>query len=410
MDGQPLTQRVGISDAGVTPDRRTQRDSASVASLAVVACRAKWLARFAAVALALAAGCGDGSDKAPASAASFQELRVSDAAFFPRDLSADGGTVVGSVEGGDVDFLWQRETGFVDAATLVGDASAQLRGVSRDGRVVVGISGDRAFRWTRTGGVVWLPTIDGQPSAAVDVSADGRVAVGEIGSEPVLWIGNGTPLRLASDDDEVTYQARAVSADGRAVAGVIFGETRRPFRWQASTGIVDLGDVPGGNVWSIQRAISGDGRTVCGQVVLDRHVGWGLASADPPRCFVYGTPFCWTETTGIVVLPEGPFEPELPADDCTGIGVFHLPVGVSHDGTIVVGSLGDRERGEVALRWDAGGPRAIGDLLAEQGIDLGGWRLTHIFGVSADGQTIIGAGVSPSGAGSGWIAVVPRSP
>jgi uncharacterized membrane protein len=368
--------------------------------------KGNWAMRFGAIALALATGCGSGSDHESVPAASFQELRASESSFYPVDISADGGTVVGRLFDLEVSLLWQEETGFVDAGTLLGDASAELRGVSRDGRVVVGTSGERAFRWTRTGGLVWLPTIDDRSSSAQDVSANGHVTIGSTGSEPVIWIEDGTPRRLVWDDDPEPYWAQSVSADGRAVAGTFLGGSRQVFRWQASTSIIDLAAVPGGSIGFHRQAISGDGQTVCGRVLLRERLR--IASSQP--CVVHSEPFCWTEATGSVVLPRGSFERYVPPDGCPGAAIVGQLVGVNHDGSIVVGSLGERERGEIAVRWDSGDPQAIGDLLKAHGIDLGGWRLTDATGVSADGKTIVGTGVSPSGDDGAWIAVVPRSP
>jgi hypothetical protein len=39
------------------------------------------------------------------------------------------------------------------------------------------------------------------------------------------------------------------------------------------------------------------------------------------------------------------------------------------------------------------------------GLDLSGWTLTEATGISADGRTIVGYGVNPSGDQEGWIAV-----
>ena len=66
--------------------------------------------------------------------------------------------------------------------TLGGNRS-EARGVSADGRVVVGWSYNaageyRAFRWTVDGGMQDLGTLGGSESWANGVSADGSVVVG----------------------------------------------------------------------------------------------------------------------------------------------------------------------------------------------------------------------------------------
>jgi uncharacterized membrane protein len=313
-------------------------------------------------------------------------------------------------DGGYAGIVWQRETGLVDFGARVGlgETPVYLYGVSRSGQVVVGCAGDRAFRWTRAGGLVWLAPNDGSPSAAFDVSADGRVAVGQLDRKPVMWVGEGGPTGLAADG--VRGAAWSVSADGRTVAGAT-NNSRRPFRWHASTGLVDLGSEPGTYGLLIAPGeLSGDGRKVCSRVVLAQNAALELAVTANPRCVEYPVPECWTETTGNRLLPRGTFAPGPLPHGCSGILIPNPPLAVSHDGAIVAGSLSDGERLQVAMRWDGGDPREIGALLAEQGIDIGGWELTNVTSISADGQTMVGTGISPSGAESAWIAVVPRSP
>jgi hypothetical protein len=51
------------------------------------------------------------------------------------------------------------------------------------------------------------------------------------------------------------------------------------------------------------------------------------------------------------------------------------------------------------MLWDAAnGMRSVQDvLLNDFGMDLSGWLLRQAKGISADGQTIVGIGVNPSG-------------
>ena len=112
----------------------------------------------------------------------------------------------------------------------------------------------------------------------------------------------------------------------------------------------------------------------------------------------------------MVILPEVPYEPTPDPGNCPNLAIFPGPADINHDGSVVVGYAGDGGEGDVAVLWDADGPHPIADLLAEAGVDLGGWRLLHAYAVSADGQTIAGVGVQPDGEWAGWIAVVPRQP
>jgi hypothetical protein len=60
--------------------------------------------------------------------------------------------------------------------------------------------------------------------------------------------------------------------------------------------------------------------------------------------------------------------------------------------------------------WDAvHGMRLIEQVLMDDyGLDLTGWTLTSVVGVSADGRTIVGQGYNPSGDLDGWIATIPE--
>ena len=68
--------------------------------------------------------------------------------------------------------------------------------------------------------------------------------------------------------------------------------------------------------------------------------------------------------------------------------------------------------GSEAFIWDAAnGMRNLRELLALQGDDVAGWRLTSATGISADGSTIVGYGLNPEGNDEAWVAqlnVVPE--
>jgi hypothetical protein len=64
--------------------------------------------------------------------------------------------------------------------------------------------------------------------------------------------------------------------------------------------------------------------------------------------------------------------------------------------------------GSEAFVWDAAhGMRSVKSVLASANVEVGEWRLDIAMGVSADGRTIVGAGVHPAGRGEAWRAVLP---
>jgi probable HAF family extracellular repeat protein len=93
------------------------------------------------------------------------------------------------------------------------------------------------------------------------------------------WIGGAT--------------ADAVSADGKVVLGArrVAGGTEA-FRWTAPTGIVGLGDLPGGALHSVPTAVSSDGSAV---------VGWGHWGSNLQTDI---EAFHWTQSTGMVGLGD----------------------------------------------------------------------------------------------------------
>ena len=120
-----------------------------------------------------------------------------------------------------------------------------------------------------------LPTGDNYYySTAQDVSADGSIIVGtakndDNKNEPCRW-ENGVKQYLgflpgASGDDNYSY-GRAVSADGSVVVGKGTNASGyiEAFRWTQETGMVGLGDLPGGTFYSEARGISADGSIVVG--------------------------------------------------------------------------------------------------------------------------------------------------
>jgi hypothetical protein len=100
-------------------------------------------------------------------------------------------------------------------------------------------------------------------------------------------------------------------------------------------------------------------------------------------------PFRWTQATGLVLLSS-----------TNGVAQA-----VSADGSTIVGSVA----GSGAFIWTAaGGVQSLSAVLTTDGINLTGWALLSASAISADGQTIAGAGVDPQGQSAAWIAVIPE--
>ncbi|MCZ8191916.1 MAG: PEP-CTERM sorting domain-containing protein [Microcystis sp. LE19-338.1B] len=154
--------------------------------------------------------------------------------------------------------------------------------------------------------------------------------------------------------------ATGVSADGCVVVG---SSTRTPmwtteaFRWTQATGMVGLGDLPGGSFSSSANGVSADGSVVVGI----SNIGNGNEA------------FRWTQATGMVGL-----------GNLSGWNSSSAS-GVSADGSVVVGTASDS--GGEAFRWtQATGMVGLGNL-------FGGY-LSRSPGVSADGSVVVGYSTS----------------
>jgi probable HAF family extracellular repeat protein len=160
-------------------------------------------------------------------------------------VSGDGSVVVGVADLIDdltstaQAFRWTSAEGMVGLGDLPGGAFASAaNGVSADGSVIVGNGrsalGIEAFRWTAAGGMVGLGDLPGGSveAGAFDVSADGSTIVGygtsALGREAFLWTSGGgmknlRQLLIAGGATGLSgwtlTQARAISADGRVIAG-----------------------------------------------------------------------------------------------------------------------------------------------------------------------------------------------
>jgi uncharacterized membrane protein len=222
------------------------------------------------------------------------------------DVSADGWTVVGSVQT-DCDYQAFRWTSDVGMALLdpVGCVASLAYGISADGSRIVGAryggENPEAFLWTADGGMVglgYLPA-DGasiypgeENSVAQDISADGSVVVG---------------------------------ISTAALDGPPYSRSREAFRWTAAGGMAGLGFLPG-NSYSNAKAVSANGSVV---------VGWALGSAVPGGSYLSNQKaFIWTEEGGLRPLYD-----ELLANGATGLDGWDLisAQGVSADGLWIVG-------------------------------------------------------------------------
>ncbi len=264
--------------------------------------------------------------------------------------------------------------------------------VGEAGAIIAGHPGFQAVRWEsdHTTGLGSLGSCGGTGlpgSTAYGLSSDGSVVVGgstsfEAESQQAFVFSKGRLSGLGDLPGGQFYSiAHAVSGDGSVIVGeATSSRGHEAFRWTRATGMVGLGDLPGGEDNSVAMAVSVDGSVV---------VGYGF-SAEGRR------PFRWKngEMKDMGEVKGGPIE-------C-------IADAVSADGSIIVGAGNRAADGSThtAFIWDAPhGMRNLRDVLVQQyHLDLTGWTLYSAGGISADGSTIVGNGRAPDGRGQAWIA------
>ena len=343
------------------------------------------------IVLAAAFACMFFSSAAAGSFVAQHRVSVTDNAT--RGVSLDGKVVVGSR--GFLASLWIDGVGFVTLPDRGNESS--VSDANQDGSVVVGRRFDnssiyyQAVRWTQGDSIVLGRGL------ASDVTPDGAVIVGrqDLGflfnsteSQPFQWTESSGMVGLGylPGPTETLGGAVAVSADGSVIAGYsssanTFSFSTEAFLWTQAGGMIGLGDLPGGNFNSTAIDMSADGSIV---------VGNGTTGAPGDDAIQQG--FRWTQSTGMVAMGVGSRVNAISADGSTMVGHGFTAPNVSE-----------------AVLWNsAGAMHSIKALLQAQGINMTGWVLNEATAVSADGRVIVGSARKNSEEFVDFIAVIPE--
>jgi probable HAF family extracellular repeat protein len=355
-----------------------------------------------------------------------QNLAISDQ-FNSQAFAVSGdGRVIGG-RGRPAQDAWILDDAFMATFVAPSFAPSVVNDLSVDGSVAVGTAAaDHAFRWTSATGGVALGDLAGGGGAsyATGVSADGAVVTGAADSpggtlsflEAFRWTlanaatGAGAMVGLGDLPGGDEYSAgAAISQDGAVIVGGAssaashgggagFFLSFEAFRWTQATGMVPLGDLPGGGYYSFANACSADGSTIVG---ASTSTASGISELEA---------FRWTAGTGMVGLGD------LPG------GRFHsFATGVSADGSIVIGAsavaIGDGGLDIYApFIWDAvNGMRNLQTVFNALGLALPELAMTNATAISDDGRTITGFGKSvfrtPAGdlRTEAWLGILPPS-
>lgn len=302
------------------------------------------------------------------------------------------------------------------------------------------------------GGQYWMPTsgvvsIGGTQTNAI--SRDGKTILGRAldsrGFEnAAIWqggrewrlLGSFTPNAQACD--RLLSGTFGASADGKVVVGLGWNGCRiaHAFRWEESTGMVDLGAANATS--SRANSVSGDGRVVVGwvedvtgfrrgakwvdgaqEIILNRNghfVGEAFganstgsivvgANCDPTDSTGPTTGWTWTPATGIQCypvrrpadIPNYPYQTQMYA--------------TSEDGRVIGGAFTFGLESQ-SLVWIDGESFFLKDYLRANGVAdaFEGWVNTgFVLDVTPDGRTLVGYGAGPRSF-QGFMVVLPELP
>ncbi len=300
--------------------------------------------------------------------------------------------------------------------------------ISANGMVVGELTTGGAFYWLPTTGVIY---IGGQRAAAASVSGGvitgtafgpRNVTEAAIWQRAAEWRRLGSVVPNAVPCDDLLSSTYDTSNDGKVVVGLAWNGCNfaRGFRWEESTGMVDLGSTVAGRS-SRANGVSGDGRVVVGwqesftgprlaarwvdgrQVLFtgpsgdvgEAHaantdgsviVGQVCEFAGFQNLFANQQAWIWTARDGVTCLPP----PRVRVLN-NFIGIANA---MSEDGRIVGGAQSFGLESEAVL-WINHQPAYLKDYLRDHGVAnaFEGWINTgFITGVSRDGRILIGQG------------------
>lgn len=331
-----------------------------------------------------------------------------------------GGTVVGALATGGA-FYWMPTTGTV----FIGGLDA--RGVSRDGRTIVGVARDanriqqagiwvRGTEWKLLGGFPnTVPCIDSL-SAAMAANPDGSVVVGYANfgtdqnacgtqSHAFRWdASTGKMTELESAVPSRFSQAWDISADGKVIVGrqessigLIYG-----VRWTADGRQQAIPPPAGSGAAGVgtAEATNRDGTIAVGSSCRPD-------SRDPA---INQTAWVWTPRDGTQCLPAPrPFVSEGVSNDAP---VVVRARATSDDGHIIVGEQGIGATDTEAVIWIDRKPHYLKEYLQANGIPdaFNRWiRTGTLSGVTPDGRVLVGNG-APIGGYNGYVVILGDKP
>lgn len=255
----------------------------------------------------------------------------------PSNVSGDGSAVIGTYTNGsseEVAGVWTPGAGWSEIDRLAtgqpcGASVGSGYALNFDATAAVGLAWvtacrAEAFKWTLASGTVGLGRSEGVSSRATDISDDGTTTVGFDedpvfgGRRPALWTDAVSgPQYFAGA--ETVGEALGVSSDGSRICGIA---NNSGFYYDATSGVVDIGALPG-EIWgSTATAVADDGTVV----------GW---SGNP--FFSFPAAIIWSPYIGLMSLAD------YAAEQGIDLGGYYLynATSISADGRTIAGTALD---------------------------------------------------------------------
>jgi probable HAF family extracellular repeat protein len=329
--------------------------------------------------------------------------------------------------------------------TRLGTPNTFPKDISADGRIVVGTRSNfgPAFRWTEAEGVVNI----GGDGFQAKISRDGKTIVSNAKdaqglSSAAIWLGGtnwrtlgGIPGGQSTDGKWST--AYSVSADGSVIVGLAWFTTKfaHPFRWDAKTGMVDLGALQQRSARA--SVVSADGNVIAGwdeDPSAYNHNQWrgamwwqGLERLLHPFGWI-GEALGINESGSVIVgtghpattghayrftawdgqvedlgaIERGLTEAQRQQEDTS------IAFGVSDDGTVVVGISGWKSPTDAVIWTPETRMVKLKDYMTGKGITgHERWLLAEAIAVTPDGKSITGTGFNPEGLAEGFVVTLP---
>lgn len=337
---------------------------------------------------------------------------------------------------------------FYGIGICTGGTSSEVNGVAADGGTLLGAVGNcgtptnssnqtAAILFTPSTGLIVLPQADSAlTTTAFRISADGKIKVGS-SVQACYWDATNQFHYLARENLLHSNEAYAVSGDGSTIGGNVLddnppnqdGYFGSPVLWLTGGNGFSRLTLPGNFTYGVVYGLSADGQLRCGSAddytpkqgreqAFVQKAGGSLellpALSDPPN---------FDGAVAIIATPTGYMavgqSANVPAYWLNGlVGRLPLPTGVGGFATdiasgnrLIVGYSISNDPEYNAVLWDGQTATSkgtvAGTLRNTYGVNVGAWRLKTAGCVSADGYTVGGQGINPSGRFEGWIAVMP---